>query len=339
MRSMPAPPRGAAAILLCACRIELGPPDGAPLGVDADGGPSGEVWIYTSMYPPVIDALEELIAERYPAVEPRWYQAGSEKVAQRAEAEWSAGGSPACLLMTSDPFWYARLEQQGRLQPHLAPNVLKLDRALVDDDGTWVTARQSLVVLAVSEAIPEGDRPEAFQALAEPAWSGKITSGDPLASGSSFTWLAFAIRDHGWDYVNALRANGLVAAGGNSAVLNRVQTGERPVGVILLENLLTAEPPGVATVFPTDGAVVVPGPLAMTADCRNPVAAGAIYDLVLSEEGQRRIVAGDMYGVLPTLDPPAGAPPLSAIAVRPWTPGLADEIVVEQSAIKDRWTR
>jgi hypothetical protein len=39
--------------------------------------------------------------------------------------------------MTSDPSWYARLEQQGRLQPHLAPNVLTIDRALVDDDATW----------------------------------------------------------------------------------------------------------------------------------------------------------------------------------------------------------
>lgn len=328
-----------AALVLGACRIELGPPDGAPIDAAGDGAPAGEVWIYTSMYPSVIDALEALIAERYPDIEPRWYQAGSEKVAQRAEAEWAAGGTPACLLMTSDPFWYARLEQQGRLQPHLAPNVLKLDRSLVDDDGTWATARLSLVVLAVNDALPEEERPETFQALAEPAFAGRITSPDPLASGTAFTWLAFVARDAGWGYVDALRANGLVAAGGNSAVLTRVQTGERPVGVILLENLLTADPPGVATVFPGDGAVVVPGPIAMTADCRNPRAAGAVYDLVLSEEGQRQIVAGDMYGVLPTLDPPDGAPPLSGIPVRPWTPGLVEAIVGEQATIKDRWVR
>jgi iron(III) transport system substrate-binding protein len=290
------------------------------------------------MYPSVIDQLEPLIRERLPAVEPRWFQAGSEKVAQRVEAEWAAGGTPACLLLTSDPFWYARLEQQGRLARHLAPDVLRIDRALVDDDGTWATARLSLAVLAVHASIPEAERPTTFRELADPRWRDRSTCPDPLASGTAFTWLAFVVRDHGWPWVEALRANGLVAAGGNSAVLTRVETGERPVGVVLLENLLTAEPPGIVAVYPSDGAVLVPGPIAMTADCRNPAAAAAIYDLVLSPDGQRIVVAGDMYAAVAGVAPPDGARALGDIAVRPWTPGLVDQVVAEQAAIKDRWS-
>lgn len=322
-----------------ACRVEFGAPGGPAVRAGPDAAPTGEVWVYTSMYPEVLDALEVLIEARLPGVQPLWFQAGSEKVAQRVEAEWAAGGSPACLLMTSDPFWYARLADQGRLQPHLTPNVLQIDHALVDEDALWVAARRSLVVLAVNASIPEAERPGSFADLADPRWNGKITAPDPLASGTAFTWLAFQLRARDWAYVDALRRNALVAAGGNSAVLARVVSGERPVGVILLENLLTAEPPGVVTVLPSDGAVVVPGPIAMTADCRNPVAARAVYDLLMSPEGQKLLVVGDMYAALPSLPPPDGAPPLDVIPVAPWMPHMVDEIVAAQAEIKDRWAQ
>src|SRR5690606_32190647 len=149
--------------------------------------------------------------------------------------------------------------------------------------------------------------------LADPTFKGRITMGDPLASGTMLSTLAFWIDDGGWARIEALRDNDLIASGGNSSVLTRLETREREVGVLLLENLLVAQRKGspTVTVFPEDGAIAVPGPIALTADCRNPVAARAVYDFVLSEAGQAAMVGGDMYGVLPTSPPPQGAPPLS----------------------------
>lgn len=321
--------------LSMSCRVELGPPEGG--AVPEGSEPAGEVWIYTSMYPSVLEHLEPLIRERLPAVEPKFYQAGSEKVAQRIEAEWSAGGSPACLVLTSDPFWYARSEAAGRFVPHFAPDVLKVDRALLDDDGTWVSSRLSLMVLAVNTSIPEAERPQSFAELTEPAWRDKISIGDPLASGSSYTWLAFLARERGMSFVEALHDNGVVAAGGSSAVLGRISSGERPVGVLLLENVLAKPSPSVQVVMPKDGAILVPGPIALTAECRNKPAARAIYDLILSEKGQKLIVEGDMYAALPGLPPPEGAPALSQIAVRPWEPHLAETLAEQQAQTKEQW--
>jgi iron(III) transport system substrate-binding protein len=122
-------------------------------------------------------------------------------------------------------------------------------------------------------------------------------------------------------------------------VLTRVQTRERPVGVVLLENLLAAGDQAARPVYPEDGAVLVPGPIALTADCRNPTAARAIYDLVLSPEGQRLIVAGNMYAALPSIPPPEGAAALDTIPVRAWTPGWVEQVTAEQASIKERWTR
>jgi iron(III) transport system substrate-binding protein len=290
------------------------------------------------MYPHVVERLEALVRERHPGLEPRFFQAGSEKVAQRVEAEWAAGSSPACVLLTSDPFWYARLDREGRLQPYLPPTALRIDRSLVDPDGAWLAARLSLMVLAVNgERVPAAERPTTFADLADPRFRDRITVGDPLASGTSFTWLAFAAESPGWPFVEALEANGLVAAGGSSAVLPRLDTGERPVGAILLENLLAAEHTLAVPVFPTDGAVLVPGPVAITAGCPNPAGARAVVDTVLSPEGQAVMTSGDMYAVLPDVPPPDGAPALQDLAVRAWPAGFVDRVSEGAAELKDRW--
>jgi iron(III) transport system substrate-binding protein len=319
---------------LAACRVEFGDP-ARPASTCDDGAPTGEVWLYTSLYPHVAQALEEALRARFPGLEPRVFQAGSEKVAQRVEAEWAAGSSPACVLLTSDPLWYVKLEQEGRLLPYLSPNVLQVDRGLVDPRGAWTAVRLSLVVLGVRDDLAV--RPTSFADLAAPAFRDRTTAGDPLASGTMFTWLTFLAAQEGWDTLAAIEGNGLVAAGGGAAVKERVESGERPVGVLLLENLLAAEQTRITPVYPTDGSVLVPGPAAIPAGCPNPAAAKAVVDLLLSPEGQSLLVAGDMYGVLPGTPPPEGAPALDTLQVRPWAPGFAARAAAASADTKARW--
>ena len=116
---------------LLACRIEVG-------NQAQTQGPSEgpvELWVYTSMYQSVLDELDPMLAEELPGVQVKWFQSGSEKVAQRLEAEWAAGGSDACVLMTSDPFWYQALSERGALRPYVSPQALALDRQWVNPRG------------------------------------------------------------------------------------------------------------------------------------------------------------------------------------------------------------
>jgi len=324
--------------LLFACRVELGPPGGGTPAAST-ATPKGEVWVYTSMYQSVIDELEPQIEAALPGVDVHFYQAGSEKVAQRVEAEWQAGGTKACLLMTSDPFWYADLKARGKLARHFAPTVLHVERSLLDPDGYWATSRISLMVMAVNDKVPKDARPQRFSDLTDPVWKDRITMGDPLSSGTNFSTLAFWVHDAGWDRVQALKDNGIIAAGGNSSVLTRLETGERAAGVLLLENLLVAQRKGSPTVtlFPKDGAIPVPGPIALTTDCPNPTAAKAVYDYILSPPGQQTMIDGNMYAALKELPPPTGAPPLSQIAVETWPDGFVDEVARTRGDLKERY--
>lgn len=324
------------ALMLLACRVELGAP--GPEAQSAGG--TTEVWVYTSMYEEVIAALEPEIKASFPQLNVRWYQAGSEKVAQRAEAEWEAGSGQACLIMTSDPFWYADLAARGRLRRYVPPEALGMDRSWVA--ATHSTARLSVMVLAANESlVPEGERPSSFRELADERFRDRVSMPDPLSSGTAFTTLAFLQSVYGWDFVQALRANGLVAAGGNSSVLQRVESGERPIGVLLLENVLKARSKGspILPIVPSDGAVAIPGPVAITADCAHPLEAQALADWMLEPRAQQAIVGGFMHSPFPDQAPPSGGPGLESLNLLPWTTEFTAAVSGDAAAIKERYAR
>ena len=105
-------------------------------------------------------------------------------------------------------------------------------------------------------------------------------------------------------------------AGGNSAVLGRIESGEKPVGVVLLNNLLT-KPDAAQIIFPTDGAVPIPGPLAIPADCPQRAAAEEVEDWLMGDSAQQLVVQGRMHSPFPGMPAPQGAPPLDQIKLLP----------------------
>ncbi|MBE2251502.1 MAG: ABC transporter substrate-binding protein [Myxococcus sp.] len=325
--------------LLCACRIESAAP--ASSGQAVSGGQlQGDLWVYTSMYRHVMDAFEPLLKEHLPQVNVRWFQGGSEKIATRLEAELAAGGSPCDVLMTSDPFLYRRLAKEHRLLRSVSPNGVRTPRAVVDPDGHWESVRLSTMVLVHQTGV-EG--PRAFAELLDPKWKGEIVIGDPLTSGTAFTWAVSMERTFGEDFFKRLRSNGARVGGGNAAVLQKIEGGEAKVGVVLLENVLAARQRGspVEATWPSDGAVVIPGPAAILSTSRNPRAARAFIDVLLSPEGQRVIrELGDMHAVDPRQPGPRDTPGVEGLLAKsaPFDEALLDQGLSDGAALKARFS-
>jgi iron(III) transport system substrate-binding protein len=299
-------------LLLASCRIESAAP--ATAGTCASSSPSGDVWIYTSMYRHVLDALDPVLKAELPQVQVHWFQAGSEKVASRLEAELSAGGTQADLLATSDPFLYARLKREGRLLRYVSPSSLRTPRELMDLDGAYSALRLSTMVLVYRRGLESP--PSSWASLTDASLRGEVALGDPLTSGTAFTWAVFMESKFGPEWFARLRANDARVAGGNAAVLQKLEGGEAKVGVLLLENALAAKEKGspIELAWPSDGAVVVPGFVGLFGSSRNPVAAKAVADVLLSEKGQAIIVSpGDMHAIDPRLPGPRGERGLEAL--------------------------
>lgn len=315
-----------------ACRVELGPRDGDA----AAGGGDAVVRVYSSMYKDVIEAigpaLEKELAETSPGTRVEWFQSGSEKIASRLDTEFASGGSTADLLLTSDPAYYERLEHEGLLVPYVSPRSLAHPRSMVDPKGAWGTARISTMVIGVSSKY-SGKPPVSFADLTDPRLS-RISMGDPLGSGTSFTTVAVLSERLGWDWFRALKAKGTVASGGNASVLQRLDTGEADAGILLLENLLAARARGsrVSIVIPGDGAVVIPGPIALLPHAKRSLPARAVYDALLSPAVQRLIAEkGFMHSPDPEVAPPPGAPTLESLLERSGDAPQADAGLVKST--------
>ncbi|MFO0601295.1 MAG: extracellular solute-binding protein [Myxococcaceae bacterium] len=327
-------------VLLSACRVEFATP-GGQAAVSPTAGPSGEVWVYTSMYRNVIDALEPTLKTQLPNVTVHWFQAGSEKVAAKLEAELAAGGTPCDLLITSDPFLYQRFKKEGRWLRYVSPNGVRTPARYVDPDGHYAAIRLSTMVLVHRK---DSTPPASFAALVEPAFKGEVALGDPLTSGTAFTWAVSMEQRLGEDFFTQLRANGARVAGGNAAVLQKVEGQEAKVGVLLLENALAAKRKGspIEIAWPSDGAVVIPGYAGIMASTQHAAASQALLDALLSPAAQQIIAAqGDMHAVDPRTPPPGGVVTLDELLTKtaPWDEALLERGLSDGARVKSAFSK
>ncbi len=307
---------------------------------------SSKITIYTSIYENVIANLKPLMEMEFPDVEIEWYQKGSEEVAAKINAEIASGKVNADIVMTSDPFWYLELKNKGLLLDYESEHASILPAELKDPEHAFTTVRMPVVVMAYNrDKVKAEEAPKRFDDLNAERWAGKATMGDPLASGSAFTAVASLTKTYGWDFWQAQRKNKMVAAGGNSSVLNRLVTGEKEVGIILLENLLKAKADNpeapIEIIYPADGAILVPSPIAIFKSCAAPDAAKKIYDYLLSQPGQNAIVAGNMYSPYPQVSPPKGAKTYAEISAKPlvtWSNEFLRDTLAQREEIKKKFS-
>lgn len=275
-------------------------------------GPKGKVMIYTSIYPDIIEKIKPELKKAFPNVEVEWFQAGTEKVMAKVAGEIEANKVQADLLMVADPSYYLYLEGKGLLLPYDAPNRkdVKINK---DKDGYWTGVRISNMIIAYNTAkVKPEDAPKSFKDLTDPKWQGKIAMPSPLLSGTAYVAAAALSDKYGWEYFEQLKANGLKVEDGNSAIQNKLLTGEYLAVMILEENILKMMDKGepVKVVYPEDGTVIIPSPVAVFKSSQNQEASKAILDWFLSKQGQQVIVKGWMHSVRDDVEAPKGAPAL-----------------------------
>ena len=86
---------------------------------DSKGGPKGDVMVYTSIYPDIIDNMcKPNVAKAFPDMKVNWFQGGTEKVITKITGEIKAKKIAADVLMVADPSYYLKLQEQGLLLPY-----------------------------------------------------------------------------------------------------------------------------------------------------------------------------------------------------------------------------
>lgn len=301
-----------------------------------------EIWIYTSLYKDTIADIKPKLEHSFPGVEFNFYQAGSEEVAAKINAELMAGAIKADILISSDRFWYEDMANNGKLYSYEPQNTTSIPATFKHPEHFYTTLSHPVMVMAYNSDVVKTP-PMTFKEMTDKKWKGQFSTGSPLASGTNFTTLAFLQDAYGPEYLKGLRANEVISEGGNSAVIRRLQSGERPVGAVLLENLLRVvnEDKRIKIIYPNDGAIIQANVLAIVKKEESRELAQKVADWMFGKDGQEAMVRSYMYSPLDDFAPPTGALPLKEIfaKARPWSKALLDKVTQNRESIKEDFTK
>lgn len=291
---------------------------GIPLGAGAQGA-TGKLVLYTSQ--PERDASQTVAAYRKanPGVEVETFRSGTTEVMGKLAAEFAAGAPRADVLLIADAASMETLKKENRLLPYPEAQVGDLNPESYDKDRTYFGSKLITTGIAVNTSAKL--RPKSFADLALPDYKGKVAMPSPLYSGAAAIMLGTMTSrpDLGWAYFEKLKAGNTIAVRGNGAVLTAVATGEKPYGVLVDFMAYNAKAKGspVDFIFPAEGNPAVTEPVAILRTTRNPAAARAFVDFILSDEGQKLAVAMGYIPAKARVGMPSWLPPGTKITLMP----------------------
>jgi iron(III) transport system substrate-binding protein len=293
---------------------------------------SSEVLLYTSVPQALATQFADAFMKKRPDIKVEIYRAGSTEVGAKLAAEREVGGIRADLLWLADAPVYYDLRKRGELLGYISPEAKAIPAELKDPKGFFTAGRLINMIIAVNTQVtPHKDAPKSWKDF--PDFGKKAAMGNPLYSGSNFvTVAAFVKKDGNWSWFERARAKGVAVVRGNSEAADALAGKEFGIAMTLdyiIAGLAKKGAP-LATIWPTDGAISVPSPIAIIKNSKNPTGSKAFVDYVLSKEGQEFLVKQEVIPVRSDVAAPKGQPSASQIKFMPipyeWAAENAAEI-------------
>lgn len=251
-----------------------------------------------------------------PGTTVEWVRDGTTQLMARLAAEIEAGVGVPDVLLIADTVTLEGMAQEGKLAAYDSPEAEGYDAALYSADGYYYSTK--LITTGIAYNTGATVVPSSWADLTKPEYQNLVAMPSPLYSGAALIHLATLTSSPlGWDYYDALAANGAQADGGNGGVFKAVAAGEKPYGVLVDYMALRAKAEGspIEFIFPDEGVTYVTEPVAIMEGAANVAGAQAFVDFVLSQEGQE-LVAG--MGYIPArngVDSPEGFPARSELTL------------------------
>jgi iron(III) transport system substrate-binding protein len=281
--------------------------------------PGGKLVLYTSQPDRDAQRTIEGFRKKNPGVDVEIFRSGTTEVMSKLMAEIAAGQPRADVLLIADALSMERLKTAGQLQPYPEADVRELPADAYDKDKTYFGTKLITTGIIVNRQAPM--KPASWADLLKPEAKGQVVLPSPLYSGAAAIHMAAlsAVPALGAGYYEKLAKNGAVALRGNGAVLNAVAGGQKMYGIIVEFMALNAKAKGspVDFVFPAEGVSVVTEPTAILRATKNPEAARAFVDFVLSKEGQALAVSQGYFPARKDVKPPAGFPDVAGLRILP----------------------
>lgn len=264
------------------------------LWVSSCGKDTGVVTVYTSMPEDIMQVVKEKFEEKYAEMRVEIWRESSSKLSSRIEVEAeSPQGVEADIIWAAAPSYYFNWIDLGMIQSYDSPEGKKVGKNFKDTQQRYFGARLISVVIVYNKDLLDPEEvPQTWTELLDPKWNGKIVIADARRSGTALAWVDAITNEYGWEFLESFSNNNIAIEPKNSAVVDKVVSGDYPIGISLDYEARNRIKQGVSIgiVYPQDGAVIIPSPLAITTTTENLEGARTFVDYVLSQEGQEILV-------------------------------------------------
>jgi iron(III) transport system substrate-binding protein len=303
-------------LLAAALAVILHVPAGAADSVDAAAAKAeGKVVWYTSTPMETANKLVKMF-EAQSGVKVELFRSGGSAVLRRFMQEMAAGRVAVDVLTTSDPAASAALAKKGTFDPFKPENFDKVPDAAKAADGAYVAQRLNMITIVARNDKVGPNGPKTWSDLTEAKFKGEMVMTDPSFTALGLMTVATLSKKFGWDYYEKLRQNDMMVVQGNQQVSDMLKRGERLIAAGVLDSYAADDRKqghAEATIYPTEGALIIPSPTAIIKGAPHPNAAKLFAQFMLSEAAQKLFPEDGGYAARADIAPPEGNPKLGDV--------------------------
>jgi iron(III) transport system substrate-binding protein len=280
------------AIGLAACAPQAGSDDPP----DKNGQPSGRLIVYSGRSEPLIQPALAAFQDKYPQIEILLKSGSNSELANALLEEQN--NPQADIFITTELFTIQTLNNAGIFQSYLPDGADQLPLQAIGLNNGWVgLTYRARVIMYNTDLVSPDEAPQSIFDLTDPKWKGQVAAAGS-SNGSMQAQIA-ALRlligeEATEEWLNGLITNNVTFFGGHTDVRKAVGTGEFKIGLVnhYYYHLQKEEGSPVGIVYPDQGTGQIGLITNLTAagiieDSRNPAAAQALIDFLISSEGQK----------------------------------------------------
>lgn len=225
---------------------------------------------------------------------------------------WFGGGSDA----------FIQAKEEDLIAPYVSPNAENVNPAFRDDEGYWTGVSIVVVGLLVNngrlndKGLP---MPEKWDDLADPVYNDELMASNPNTSGTAYTTVSGILQimgeDQGWEFLDKMYANIPYLEKSGSGPAKKALAGEYAIGIVPDPHITLIDNPDapLTSVFPTDGVLAWPSPVAIIQGAKHPNNAKIFVDWCLSPEGQKVLMQASPRVPTTDVDTIKGVPKVSEL--------------------------
>jgi iron(III) transport system substrate-binding protein len=264
----------------------------------------------------------------YPRIETVYSKVNSNDIYDRIVEPSSSSEASGDVIWSSAMDLQIKLVNDGYAQPYASREIAHIpDWAIWKNEAYAITA-EPIVIVYNKNLVAESDIPRTRAELTSllnrkpDIYRGKIASYDPEQSGTGFLFITrdSRITKTTWDLVRAFGDAGIKLYSTTGTVLDRISSGEHLIAYNMIGSYAierAKEDASIGVVFPADYIILMSRIAFIPVAARHPESAKLFLDYLLSERGQKFLLARSVGPVRLGIEAGGVIPADRADAVKP----------------------